>query len=240
MSINMTNEKGNIAINENVIAKIAGIAALECPNVVGMAVRTIKDGKIHILKNESIAKGIDVKTGKDNTVDIKMHIIIRDGVNVRDTGEVVLEHTKSVLETALEQEINSIKIAVEGISSGSCDEKRNTECNITGNSVSEILGETGIKSNSIGLVKKEGIEYIGKIGNNEICADKSINRAAKKIIDVMLDLIGNGAIIAIYYKEHLTDEAKKISELIKEEYSDIDVELHKCNESEYDYIIGVE
>lgn len=240
MSINITNEKGNITVNENVIAKIAGIAALECPNVTGMAVKTIKDSVVHILKNESITKGVDVKIGKDNNIDIKLHIIVSYGVNVRDTGETVLEHTKSVIETTLEQEINNIKIAVEGISSESFDEERNTDCNISASTVSGILEKTGIKSNSIGLVKKEGIEYIGKIGDNEICVDKSINTVAKKIIDVMLDLIGNGAIVAIYYKEALADEAKEISELIEDEYGEIDLELHKVNESEYDYIIGVE
>lgn len=70
MSINITNEKGNITVNENVIAKIAGIAALECPNVTGMAVKTIKDSVVHILKNESITKGVDVKIGKYNNIEL--------------------------------------------------------------------------------------------------------------------------------------------------------------------------
>lgn len=240
MSINITNEKGSISVNENVIAKMAGIAALECPNVLGIAAKNIKDSVVHILKNDSITKGIDVKIGKDNAIDIKLHIIVSYGVNIRDTGEAVLEHTKSVLETALDMEINNIKIAVEGVIRESFDEERDSDCSVYDCSIREILEKTGIKSSSLGFVKKEGIEYIGKIGDNEICVDKSINTAAKKIIDVMLDLICNGAIVAIYYKEFFVDEVKELSELIEEEYSEIDLELHKMNESEYDYIIGVE
>lgn len=240
MSIVFTNEKGNITINENTVAKIAANAVMECQNVTGLAVKTIKDGLIHLLKNESITKGVDVKIGTDNTVDIKLHIIISYGVNIKDTGEAVLEHTRSVLEATLGLKISSIKIAVEGVSRESFEKENNTDCNISGDSVSEILKETGIRSGSIGLIKKEGIEYVGKIGDNEICVDRSINAAAKKIIDVMLDLIANGAVVAIYYNEKFADEANEILEIITNEHRDIDVELHKNNESEYDYIIGVE
>ena len=55
-----TTDTGSITIDTDVIAKYAGLAAVDCFGIVGMAVVSMKDGWAKLLKRENLAKGIDV------------------------------------------------------------------------------------------------------------------------------------------------------------------------------------
>ena len=56
----LNSDKGRIMIAPDVIAKYAGTAAVECFGVVGMAMISMKDGLVKLLKRESITKGVEV------------------------------------------------------------------------------------------------------------------------------------------------------------------------------------
>ena len=58
MAIKTTNQIGNISISDNVIATIAGLAAMQCAGVVGMATQGAAEGLAELLKIESLTKGI--------------------------------------------------------------------------------------------------------------------------------------------------------------------------------------
>ena len=46
------NELGKITVSNNVYTKIAGNAATKCFGVKGMAVRSVTDGLVHLLRRE--------------------------------------------------------------------------------------------------------------------------------------------------------------------------------------------
>ena len=50
MAILINSELGEISVNNNVIAQIAGAVATNCYGVVGMASKSTKDGVIKLLK----------------------------------------------------------------------------------------------------------------------------------------------------------------------------------------------
>ena len=54
------NELGTITLDNEAIARIAGIATTECYGIVGMAIKNMKDGIVNLLKMESITKGVRV------------------------------------------------------------------------------------------------------------------------------------------------------------------------------------
>lgn len=57
MSIELNNEFGQIDISTDVLAQIAGGAAVECYGIVGMASKhQIRDGLTDILRKENFAK----------------------------------------------------------------------------------------------------------------------------------------------------------------------------------------
>lgn len=47
-----------------------------------MAARSKKDGLVHLLRSESMAKGVRVIFQEDDTVSIELHIIVDNGVNL--------------------------------------------------------------------------------------------------------------------------------------------------------------
>ena len=54
----MSTDLGIITIDPEVIAKYAGTVAVECFGIVGMAAVNMKDGLVHLLKKESLTRGI--------------------------------------------------------------------------------------------------------------------------------------------------------------------------------------
>ena len=56
----ISNPQGDVMIRTDVIAKYAGSMAVECFGIVGMASVSMKDGLVHLLKKDSITRGINV------------------------------------------------------------------------------------------------------------------------------------------------------------------------------------
>ena len=54
----MSTDLGIVTIDSEVIAKYAGTVAVECFGIVGMAAVNVKDGLVHLLKKESLTRGI--------------------------------------------------------------------------------------------------------------------------------------------------------------------------------------
>ncbi len=53
-------EKGEITISSDVFTNITGAAATNCYGVKGMAIRSKTDGLVHLLRRESMGKGVKV------------------------------------------------------------------------------------------------------------------------------------------------------------------------------------
>ena len=66
---------GQVSVDTDVIAKYAGMAAVECFGVVGMAMISVKDGLVKLLKRESMTKGVGIFDRRDNQITIDFHII---------------------------------------------------------------------------------------------------------------------------------------------------------------------
>ena len=82
------NERGEIQISSEVFTTITGAVATSCFGVKGMAARSKKDGLVHLLRNESMAKGVRVIFESEDTVSIELHIIVDAGVNLTAVSEV--------------------------------------------------------------------------------------------------------------------------------------------------------
>ena len=54
MSAKLENQYGTISIENEVIARIAGLTAIDCYGIVGMAAKNVKDGFVQLLKRESL------------------------------------------------------------------------------------------------------------------------------------------------------------------------------------------
>ena len=115
MKARITNELGNILIDENVIAKYAGTTAVECFGIVGMAAVSMTDGLVKLLKKESITKGIDVTIDEDNSITIDFHVIVSYGVNISSVSDNLVENVRYKVEEFTGLKVTKINIFVEGV-----------------------------------------------------------------------------------------------------------------------------
>ena len=114
MAAEIKNENGLIRISNAVIAKIAGYAATKCYGVVGMAMRTGKDGLARLLKKENLDKGIKIKV-EDDKVDITLFVIMEYGVNLGTVGDIIKSNVKYQVEEATGLKVSSVTVNVESI-----------------------------------------------------------------------------------------------------------------------------
>ena len=107
-------EYGQIMIDEEVIAKYAGMNAVECFGIVGMASVNMKDGLVRLLKRDNITKGVTVRIN-DNKISIDFHIIVVYGVSIATVTENLIENVKYKVESLTDMEVEHINIYVEGV-----------------------------------------------------------------------------------------------------------------------------
>ncbi len=114
MSIKLKNEYGEIKIDNSVIAHTAGIAAMKCEGVVGMAAKNVKDGFVKILKGENFINGIKLNI-KDNLLEIELHVIVEYGTNITKAANGIIGAVKYSVNDILGIDTENIKVFVEGI-----------------------------------------------------------------------------------------------------------------------------
>lgn len=110
----LDNEMGKILVDEDVLAKYAGSAAVECFGVVGMASVNMKDGIVKLLMKENIRHGVNV-TITDNKLYIEMHIIVAYGVSIMTVAENLVDNVKYKVEEFTGMEVGKIIVCVEGV-----------------------------------------------------------------------------------------------------------------------------
>ena len=88
--IRQNNELGSVTVSTNVYMEIAGTVATNCFGVKGMAARSVKDGVYHLLRKESMSKGVNVELHDDDSISIDLHIMVDNGVNLGAVGDAII------------------------------------------------------------------------------------------------------------------------------------------------------
>lgn len=115
MTVKLQNEYGHISISGEVFTAITGGAATNCYGVKGMAVRSKTDGLVHLLKRESMAKGVKVYYNEDNTVSIELHIIVENGVNLTAVSRSIMSEVRYVVSKTTGVEVKSVDVFVDSM-----------------------------------------------------------------------------------------------------------------------------
>lgn len=115
MSIEIKNDYGQIDISNDVIAQIAGGAAIECYGIVGMATKhQIRDGLTDILRKENFAKGVIVRQ-EDGDLNIDMYVIISYGTKISEVAYQVQSKVKYTINKTLGMPVKAVNIYVQGV-----------------------------------------------------------------------------------------------------------------------------
>ena len=113
--IRLDTDKGGIAVGSSVYTSIAGIAASNCFGVKGMAVRSMTDGLVHLLRKEAMGKGVRVTLNDDNSISIDLHIMVDHGVNLAAVGEAIISEVRYVVHKQTGTEVKTVNVFVDSI-----------------------------------------------------------------------------------------------------------------------------
>ena len=110
MKGSMSTDLGIITVSPDVIAKYAGSVAIECFGIVGMAAVNVKDGLVHLLKRESLTRGIKVGISDENILTLNSY-----GVNILSVSDNLMSNVKYKVEEFTGMKVGKINIFVEGV-----------------------------------------------------------------------------------------------------------------------------
>ena len=116
--IRQTNEQGSVNVSTSVYSDIAGTAASNCFGVKGMAARSVTDGVYHLLRKESMSKGVRVEFHEDDTISIDLHIIVNHGVNLNAVGASIISEVRYVVAKCTGTEVRAVNVYVDSMMIG--------------------------------------------------------------------------------------------------------------------------
>ena len=114
MPCKIKNKYGMISIENEVVARIAGMAAMDCYGIVGMASKSVKDGLVHLLKMESLTKGIRLEAD-DKSINFDLHVIAEYGTNITAICESLMSAVKYKVEDSCGLAVERVNVFVEGL-----------------------------------------------------------------------------------------------------------------------------
>lgn len=109
-----TTVPGFLRVSNDVIADLAGYAALECYGVVGMAMTDEEQGVARLLPKFRLRKGIEVSL-EDGTVVVDLHVILEQGVNMASVAANLVSTVKFILNQIAEISEAEVRVHVEGM-----------------------------------------------------------------------------------------------------------------------------
>lgn len=114
MNATMKTNLGDVLIENEVLAKYAGSAAVECFGVVGMAAVNVKDGFAKLLRKESLSRGVNISVN-DNKITVDFHIIVSYGVSISAVADNLVSNVRYKIEEFSGLSVEKINIYVEGV-----------------------------------------------------------------------------------------------------------------------------
>ena len=116
--IRQTNEQGSVNVSTNVYTDIAGTAASNCFGVKGMAARSVTDGVYHLLRKESMSKGVRVEFHEDGSISIDLHIIVDNGVNLTAVGNSIISEVRYVVNKCTGTQVRAVNVFIDSMMNG--------------------------------------------------------------------------------------------------------------------------
>ena len=116
--IRHNNENGSVNVSSSVYTDIAGTVATNCFGVKGMAARSVTDGVYHLLRKESMGKGVRIHFNEDDTISIDLHIIVDNGVNLTTVGESIISRVRYEVNKYTGTEVREVNVYIDSMTIG--------------------------------------------------------------------------------------------------------------------------
>lgn len=106
--------RGDIHIANDVLADVAGFAALECYGIVGMASPSVRDGVAQVLSRDKLRKGVRVAASADG-VKVDLYVVIEHGTNLAEVSRNLADRVRYVLTSMADVLVETVDVHVQNI-----------------------------------------------------------------------------------------------------------------------------
>ena len=111
------NENGSVNVSTNVYTDIVGTAATNCFGVKGMAARSLTDGVYHLLRKETVGKGVRVHFNEDGSISIDLHIVV-DNVNMNAAGASIISEVRHQVTKCTGTKVRAVNVFIDSMMIG--------------------------------------------------------------------------------------------------------------------------
>lgn len=105
---------GDLHIANDVLADIAGKAALECYGVVGMSSPDVADGFAKLLPNSRLRRGVKVSQSETGAR-IDLFVIIEHGTNIAAVSQNLVDAVSFAITSYAGVTIDGVEVHVQGV-----------------------------------------------------------------------------------------------------------------------------
>ena len=109
------NENGSVNVSTSVYTDIVGTSVINCFGVKGMAARSLSDGLYHLLRRESVGKGVHVQFNEDDSIYIDLHIIVDNNVNLNAVGASIISEDRYVVTNCTGTEVRAVNVYIDSM-----------------------------------------------------------------------------------------------------------------------------
>ena len=111
-------ENGTVNVSTSVYTEIVGTAVSNSFGVKGMAARSVTDGVYHLLRKESVGKGVLVNFNEDGSISVDLHIIVDNGVTLNAVGASIISEVRYVVTQHTGTEVRAVNVYIDSMSIG--------------------------------------------------------------------------------------------------------------------------
>lgn len=115
MAITVTNDLGTVSVSEDLIATLAGYAAVENYGIVGMCARSAGDAIVELFGRENLQKGVLIEKVGEAQVDVSLHVALQYGVSLPAVSQNTKQNVRYRIEDLAGVSVRNVNIFVESI-----------------------------------------------------------------------------------------------------------------------------
>jgi uncharacterized alkaline shock family protein YloU len=104
-----------ITVTTEVFTNISGEAATGCFGVKGMGARSKADGLVHLLRRESMGKGVRVSFNDEEQALISLHIVVDYGVNIMAVCDSIINEVSYKVSKATGVPVAAVDVYIDSV-----------------------------------------------------------------------------------------------------------------------------
>ncbi len=115
MAAEMTTTLGKITITDDLIASIAGYAAVENYGIVGMNSKKASDSFVELFGKDNMRRGVKVTMVSPEVIDIDLYVTLEYGVSLPAVAQNAKSNVKYRVEEMTGLTVHAVNVHVENI-----------------------------------------------------------------------------------------------------------------------------